>query len=85
MDLHDATLRGLVVSWPDGSVTARFRTASGEVVITARGLRHLDLPRDEPWGPSVSVNRVVQTAGRLTIEMQSGDVVTIDAETFSIG
>ena len=84
MDLHDATLQQLVVNWPASSVTVYFRTATGEAVMTGMGLRRLDLPRSEPWGPSVSVNQVVQRHGCLTIEMQSGDVVTIEAETFSI-
>lgn len=84
MDLHDTTLQQLVVNWPAASVTVHFRTATGEAVLTAQGLRRLDLPRSEPWGPSVSVNQVAQTPGRLTIKMQSGDVVTIEAETFSI-
>jgi hypothetical protein len=84
MDLHDATLELLVVDWSEGGVSVHFRIAGGtEVVLTAQGLRHLDLPRSEPWGPSGSVNRVAQGDDRLTIEMQSGDVVVIEAAAFS--
>lgn len=61
------------------------------VELRARSVRSLDCPRREGWGPSCSVNEVrgpFVSDGTLTkyieIEMQSGDVIVIAAEAFSI-
>ena len=75
-DLHDATLVAMEVGWPEGSVTIH-------------RLRGLECPRMEPCGPSESINTVVAPtplpdgdSRRLEIEMQSGDVIKVDAVSF---
>lgn len=92
--LHDATLLRVECRWEDGRFCLHLRTgiaAYPEVQVVATGGRRLDCPRRHPWGPSVSVNEVrgpTQLASenlqRLEIEMQSGDVLVLDAEEFQI-
>jgi hypothetical protein len=92
-DLHDATLLRVECRWEDGCFYVYLRTgisACPEVQIVATGGRRLDCPRMHPWGPSVSVNEVrgptelAEKLQRLEIEMQSGDVIVLDAEEFRI-
>ncbi len=90
--LHDATLVRVECRWEDGCFSVHLRTGVStypEVQIVATGGKRLDCPRMHPWGPSVSVHQIrgpTQLADeklqRLEIEMQSGDVLVLDAEDF---
>jgi len=89
--LHDATLLSLGLSWEDGVVTIVLRKhPEGRVAISGRGAVRVLCPREQPWGRSVSVNAVRCTSAtqggldHLEIEMQSGDLIQIDAVSFSI-
>jgi hypothetical protein len=85
LPLHDSTLRAIEVSWANAECVVRLSTADypdcelvfaavSEVVITKR----------QPWGPSVSINTVVERAkNQYEIEMQSGDVLRIAASNIS--
>ena len=90
MDLHDAALENIAVSWGDTTATLRFLTQEGPVCLVARGLRSLSVAMEEPWGPSVSVNELrgpEEAAGdvsRWVIEMQSGDLVELVAERLDV-
>lgn len=42
------------------------------------------LPQKEPWGPSSSINSASEVAGGFRIEMQSGDVIEIEATHASL-
>ena len=84
--MHDWTLVGLAVDWPAGTVSVKFRNRSAAPeVMEATGVRSLHVTRLEPWGPSVSVDRVAgpeQSAdGTWSVEigLQSGDVIRIEA------
>lgn len=93
-ELHDATLIRVECRWEEGRFFVFLRTGDtifAQVQIVATGGRRLDCPRRHPWGSSVSVNEVrgpTPIAGenlhRLEIEMQSGDVLVLDAEDFEI-
>lgn len=86
MDLHDATLETVVVSWEAKTATLRLTTHEGPMSLVAHGLRSFRLALDEPWGPSVHVNEVrgPMDAGRgvsrWVIELQSGDLLELAAE-----
>lgn len=91
MNLHDATLVSIAIKW-DRRVDAEveFRDEGPKLVkLECRGLRNLICPHEAPWGPSVSVNRIQgstmesESLSRLEIEIQSGDVLVIEAETFT--
>jgi len=89
--MHDWTLVEILFEWQAARVTLSFRQNAGVSTIVAEGVSRLDVPHTNEWGPSVSVNRVrgpvhADDAGRgrrrLTIEMQSGDVITVLASSF---
>lgn len=83
-DLHDAFVEAITVDWDKGTLSARFVSGAGEIVLTASGLRRFLMPREQPWGPSAYVNVAsaapVGHGTQLKIEMQSGDRWEIEAE-----
>lgn len=87
--LHDCPLESINVNWVSGIITIQLdRYENHERLIQATGFRKFDLSRLEEWGPSQCINKVIgpskETGGlqRLTINMQSGDVIEIMAESF---
>jgi hypothetical protein len=92
--LHDGTLTKLEVIWESGAATLYVQTGSNALQsarIKALELRRLDCPRCQPWGLSVSINAVRGptmtddgTAKRLEVEMQSGDVIVLEAAEFEL-
>jgi hypothetical protein len=58
--------------------------------VTAAGLQEVALPRRQALGPSLSVlsAHIAEGAGegdtRLSVEMQSGDVIMVDAHRFDL-
>jgi hypothetical protein len=85
VNLHDATLVSVSVDWVLGSASIHLRPVSragapSAVTIEASGIRHVEIPRRSPWGPSVSVNQVIGESGRLVIEVQSGDSIVVEAD-----
>ena len=91
--LHDATLETLEVRWASGEVLLRVRTGDAEQpyrVVVASSVRRVECDRQMPWGFSVSINEVRGPtpaggdAACVEIEMQSGDVIRIEAGEFSV-
>jgi hypothetical protein len=81
IDLHDATLLAIRVSWADGTCVAEIaHSKMGTCTLMFSGLSHLILPRKHDWGCSVSINSFSRPGnGQYEIEMQSGDVIKIEA------
>ena len=86
MNFHDATLLSVQADWAQGTAVVVLQTAAMEepVKVRAVGVTELRMPRERPWGPSVSVNSMHVTSGVITIEMQSGDTITITAQSFDV-
>jgi hypothetical protein len=86
MNFHDATLLSVQADWAQGTAVVVLRVAGLEetVEVCAVGVTDLRLSRERPWGPSVSVNSMHVTGGVITIEMQSGDTITIAAQLFDV-
>jgi hypothetical protein len=88
--MHDWIFLSVVFEWASGRATLRFRSALGEEALVASSVVDLHVPQLNEWGPSVSVNAVKgpfsTNDGRrsLEIEMQSGDVITIVAQSFQM-
>jgi len=84
--MHDWTFLGLTVDWIAATARLEFKSSSGLKAVTAAGLVDLHVPRNLPWGPSVSVNKCdgptkLQDGGySLAIELQSGDTIELRAE-----
>lgn len=93
-DLHDATLERLELLWAVGKVVLHARTGAVEhpqLEVVASSVRKLECDRGMPWGFSVSINEVRGPtatsdgdAKYIEIEMQSGDILRIEAAEFSI-
>ncbi len=84
-DLHDFTLRRIVIDWEQKMAVFDVRGPNGPRTLSARGLRKLELTRDDVWGPSGSVNGVqVAREGEkmlcVLIEMQSGDEIRLTCD-----
>jgi hypothetical protein len=89
--LHDAGLKSVEVDWEERRGVLRLIPHEGypeqPTAIQIRGLRQLVAERHEPWGPS---DRIMTSEGpdasdgamRLVLHMQSGDDVTVVADTF---
>ena len=96
-DLHDAVLEEIAVTWGKlARVTVKmlpneaYVKPSRPVLLVGEGLRNLVCPQRNPWGPSDFVNRVSEVDGggagstRIEIEMQSGDVIHLEASSFEV-
>src|SRR5438270_815322 len=58
-NVHDAVMEGVECDWQGATATIRLTLVPGPpstIALVAIGLRELQVPRDEPWGPSVFVN-----------------------------
>ncbi len=84
--LHDATLLSVTLDWKKAEVKLLVLLLGGvpatlafhEVAVTV-------LPREQPWGPSNSVNGAKEvSAGAYEIEMQSGDIFHFKAASWSL-
>jgi hypothetical protein len=91
MHMHDWTLLSITYEWKTARVVMSFETTQGRTEsVSAEGVSDLRVPQKNAWGRSVSVNKVKgpheDANGRKTleIEMQTGDVVMIEALTFRI-
>ena len=89
-DFHDTSLKEIRLSWKKGTIdigVTYFEAGSlCEGTIHGEGVFHLSCPRELPWGMSESINSVSQDHDQhkstLTIEMQSGDEISIQARSF---
>lgn len=91
--LHDGTLDCISLDWGTGFVRLAIRLESYQVdsvEIHAIETRNLLCPRREEWGRSRFINDVrgpnaIPGGGvRLQVEMQSGDVIEIEAKEIQI-
>lgn len=91
-DLHDALLGAISISWEAGeieiSLTANkvYVKRGGKIIIRAKGFSLFVCPHNYPWGRSAFVNAIREHVitepdrKRLEIEMQSGDVIELEAD-----
>jgi hypothetical protein len=79
--LHDATLIDVHLEWGVGSCTLMLgHSEFSNCCLTFTGVSNLSLPRARPWGASQSINSACQrNTGHYEIEMQSGDLIQIEA------
>ncbi len=92
-ELHDATLESVELRWSSGEAVMRIRTGDAthpQRLVVASAVRRLGCERQMPWGFSVSINEVRgptavgDDVSVLEIEMQSGDLIRIEAGAFSL-
>ncbi len=87
LPLHDATLHAVHFAWADGRCTMQVATVDlGEQALVFSGVTELHIPREQPWGPSVSINAVRESGpDRFEVELQSGDVLRVHAAGWKFG
>jgi len=89
-NMHDWTLLAVEYDWSSARVTMRFQTAVGVTTIVASEVADLHIPQRRAWGRSASVNgagrlaEMSENANILRIEMQSGDVITVEAAAIEV-
>lgn len=95
-NLHDATVDAIRFDWAKGRLeillTVPVTDGPPARMITAEGVIMLRCPHREPWGPSPCINTVrgpgpIYREGKLLaveIEMQSGDRIEVEAQTFKL-
>jgi hypothetical protein len=79
LPLHDATLKSVEVLWAEARCRLFLELAAGSHVLEFGGVTRVAIPREAPWGRSVSVNGVSVKGGVAAIEMQSGDTIEVSA------
>ena len=86
--LHDAVLKELRVDWENRTCTVHVlafvepRHDAAPCQLIWRGLRRLIVPAEYPWGRSIFINRQwIERNGCYSIEVQSGDVLAIEADS----
>jgi hypothetical protein len=81
VDLHDAILIGVRLSWEEGTCIADIQHGTlGPCILTFTAVSQLTLPRRQSWGRSASINSFsMPSSGQYEIEMQSGDLIKIEA------
>ena len=88
--LHDYSLIKVEVMWAEAVCHLHLVTWSNAegrhtpVVVELTGVKFVSLPRNEPWGPSSSINSATFSARTLSVEMQSGDLISISAEGYRV-
>jgi len=83
--LHDGTFLSLAFDWKKSDCTVSIKLHTGLVTLTWRAVTHLSITKEQPWGPSVSVNSLKQLAEHSWVmEIQSGDELRIDARILEL-
>ncbi len=85
LPIHDATLSDIHVSWKIGRCELHLLPVGlAPHLLVFEGFTSIEIPRRESWGPSSSVNQVVEVGGgQFEIELQSGDMIRIHAAHWS--
>ena len=87
LPLHDATLESAAFDWKSGELRLVLDVTGEETmaVLSFSETTRFNATREQPWGPSVSVNKVREPSlGTIEVELQSGDIWVIQAASWSI-
>ncbi len=80
--LHDAILKTLCINWEERTLAIRCIpngfTSMRETTITFSNVINVIVPHTDAWGPSFYINEARIEANRVSLEMQSGDVIVIE-------
>lgn len=85
LPLHDALLAFVYISWEAARCDLRLCPVGlPDHLLVFEGFTHLKFPRRQSWGPSSSINTLMQPQeGIFEIELQSGDVIRIESPRWS--
>ena len=89
LPLHDAILGEININWENRIVEIHLQAFVKQGskalphLLKFEGVSNIEVPHNSPWGESFFVNDVSLVDDCCEVEMQSGDVVKIVAESFS--
>jgi hypothetical protein len=82
LSLHDSTLLSIRADWEERTCTVEIDSFDSRIVLTFKSVNHIDIPIKMPWGQSISIDEASKVKEKVwSIQMQSGDLITIKAET----
>ena len=87
--MHDWILVKIEYDWKSRECELLLKDCNSDLQkVTAINVSQIHIPHLESWGPSNSINRVLgpnqnNGAKLVEIEMQSGDIITIEASQFN--
>jgi len=82
--LHDATILNIDFKWSNSLVVINVKSHAKNISLEFTGCTNISVPHENPWGKSSSINSTKYEDGLFKIEMQSGDVIAITANSFSM-
>jgi hypothetical protein len=88
LPLHDAIMQEIRVCWNQKQVTLmldvflnpKLKAEPCELVFY--GVTNIEIPHYAPWGKSTCINAVRFEENRFQIEMQTGDILSIEASSY---
>lgn len=89
LPLHDSIVSSINLRWAEHRVEILLSAfvEKGQMAKPCRlefhGVTNFEAPHAAPWGESASINGVSEVARGFELEMQSGDVIKIEAAGFS--
>lgn len=84
--LHDAKLVAIHLDWSQRTCELSFAGAPGipgSFSLVFVEVAELRVPSTQPWGPSACVLEAAYSGGVATIDMQSGDTLTVVSPSYS--
>ena len=80
--LHDSILKSIEYTWEHQEVIfsgVSYSEQGKEFSLEFRGVSLIEIPHENQWGPSASINEFTSTNDIYLIEMQSGDLIKVKA------
>tara|TARA_R110001599_G_scaffold309249_2_gene516203 strand:+ start:994 stop:1329 length:336 start_codon:yes stop_codon:yes gene_type:complete len=90
LPLHDALLESAEAKWAEKTIQLRlavFTDSTKEAaphVLSFLGVTSFIMQHKEAWGPSNSVLSASYSCGIYRLEMQSGDCIEVEADSFDL-
>lgn len=94
-NLHDAALQDININWANRTCDLRLTvfvpspidntTTAIPYTIHFENVLHIEIPFNHPWGDSNFINsQKINNYNEFSIEMQSGDVILVQADKASL-
>ncbi|MBH0074815.1 hypothetical protein I6F48_04450 [Pseudoalteromonas sp. SWYJ118] len=84
LNLHDATLINIEFDWVNALTIVSLKLHRENVVIKFSDCTNVCIPHENSWGQSASVNTTSQDGNTFKIEMQSGDTISVNSDSFCV-
>lgn len=95
--MHDWSIKNIHVSWKERRAVLDLVKYQGAPKLICEGVTNIKIPMVFDWGPTDCINEtapyldvkdgilnVENWEGKLSIEMQTGDVIEIEAKTITL-